>query len=68
MKSSDSNKKDNHLSHYEADKRMENMAKLSKEPKHAFQIENLRAQYKHLLDTIQNQNQQLYTNIQKLNE
>ena len=29
---------------------------------------NLKAQYKHLHDTIQNQNQQLFTNIQKLNE
>ena len=54
MKSSDSNKKDNHLSHYEADKRMENMAKLSKEPKHAFQIENLRAQYKDEMEKNEN--------------
>ncbi len=34
------------LSPHEADKRMENMAKLSKEPEHAFEIEKLRTENK----------------------
>ncbi|MGH1384302.1 hypothetical protein [Kordia sp.] len=40
--------KDNkeNLEPHEADKRMENMAKLSKEPEHAFEIEKLRAENK----------------------
>ena len=42
------------ISHHEADKRMENMAKLAKEPEHAFQIENLRAQYKDELQKNEN--------------
>lgn len=42
------NKED--LTPHEADKRMENMAKLSKEPEHAFDIERLREQYKDELE------------------
>ncbi|WP_075342489.1 hypothetical protein [Tenacibaculum agarivorans] len=46
MNSKNNTEKGQNLSHFDADKRMENMAKLSKDPKDAFDIERLRQQHK----------------------